>query len=125
MSFITLIWNATWLVKFVMLILGAASLTSWMMIFQRHKILSEARQDFSEFEQRFWSGVDLSQLFRQISAKNETTGQLSGVEGVFRAGFREFSKLRQQAGADAEAVMEGAQRAMRVALAREEESLNE
>lgn len=125
MSLMALIWNATWIVKLVMLTLVAASATSWMMIFQRQKVLSEARNEFFEFEQRFWSGVDLSQLFRQISAKGETQGQLMGAEGIFRAGFREFTRLRQQAGVEADAVMEGVQRAMRVALSREEESLSE
>jgi biopolymer transport protein TolQ len=125
MSLVALIMGATWLVKIVMLILFAASAVSWMMIFQRHKILKIARDNFAEFEQRFWSGLDLSQLFRQISAKGENEGLLEGAESVFRAGFREFTRLRQQAGVEADAVMEGVQRAMRVALSREEESLNE
>ena len=45
------------------------------------------------------------------------------MESIFRAGFKEFSRLTRQSGADAEAIMEGAQRAMRVAVAREEEAL--
>lgn len=125
MGVFALIWGATWAVKAVMLILAAASVVSWMMIFQRHRILTDAKYDFMEFEQRFWAGADLSQLFRQISAKGESLGQLVGAEGVFRAGFREFTRLRQQQGVEAEAVMEGAQRAMRVVLSREEEALNE
>jgi len=48
-----------------------------------------------------------------------------GYLEVFRAGFREFSKLSQQAGVEPEAVMEGTERSMRVALAREEEALNQ
>jgi biopolymer transport protein TolQ len=47
------------------------------------------------------------------------------VENIFRAGFKEFSRLRQQGGTDKDAIMEGAQRAMRVALAKEEEKLEE
>ena len=43
---------------------------------------------------------------------------------IFHAGFKEFSRLRQQGSADPDAVMAGAERAMRVALAREEEYLN-
>ena len=46
-----------------------------------------------------------------------------GIENIFRAGFKEFMRLRQQASVDKEAIMEGAQRAMRVAFSREEEKL--
>ncbi|HMW72626.1 MAG TPA: MotA/TolQ/ExbB proton channel family protein, partial [Cellvibrionaceae bacterium] len=42
---------------------------------------------------------------------------------IFRSGFKEFTRLRQQSGVDADAVMEGAQRAMRVAAAKEQEKL--
>ena len=48
-----------------------------------------------------------------------------GLESVFRAGFREFSKLSQQAGVEPDAVMEGTERSMRIALSREEERLNQ
>lgn len=122
---LSLIMGATWIVKIVMLILIAASAVSWTMIFQRYRILRDAKQSFFEFEQRFWAGADLSQLFRQVSAKGESVGQLAGAEGIFRAGFREFTRLRQQSGVEPDAVMEGAQRAMRVVLSREEEALNE
>jgi biopolymer transport protein TolQ len=43
---------------------------------------------------------------------------------IFRAGYKEFSRLRQQDKVDADTVMEGTQRAMRVALAREQEKLD-
>jgi len=63
----------------------------------------------------------LNQLFRQGNGHD----RIEGIENIFRAGFKEFTRLRQTAGADAEAIMDGAQRAMRVALAREEEKLDE
>jgi biopolymer transport protein TolQ len=46
------------------------------------------------------------------------------MELVFKAGFKEFNRLRQQSGIDPEAVMEGTQRSMRVALSRESERLD-
>ena len=49
--------------------------------------------------------------------------QVVGMENIFRAGFKEFMRLRQQGSVDGEAIMEGAQRAMRVAYSREEEKL--
>jgi biopolymer transport protein TolQ len=41
------------------------------------------------------------------------------MERIFEAGFKEFARLRKQSGISSDAVMEGAQRAMRVAMSRE------
>lgn len=121
LSIISLVLNASLLVQLVMLCLFAASVVSWVMIIQCYRYQSQAKSKFLEFESTFWSGVDLNQLYRQGNQASTATGD--GVEQVFRAGFKEFSRLRQQGGADPDAVMEGTQRAMRVALAREEEKL--
>lgn len=120
LSIISLIMNASLLVQFVMLILFMASVVSWIMIVQRGRYQRQAKARLIEFENTFWSGIDLHQLYRQ---GNQNADHQDGVESVFRAGFKEFSRLRQQGGADPDAVMEGTQRAMRVALAREEEKL--
>ena len=45
------------------------------------------------------------------------------MESIFRAGFKVFARLAQQAEMDSEAVIEGSRRAMRVASMREEERL--
>lgn len=121
LSIWALIGGATLLVKIVMLILFGASLVSWGMIFQRAFYQSKAKKAFHYFEQQFWSGIDLNQLYRQGNGRDD----VEGIESIFRAGFKEFTRLRQQAGADSDAIMEGSQRAMRVALAREEEKLEE
>ncbi len=117
-----LIANASVLVQFVMALLFLASLVSWVMIFQRGIYQRQARKSFAAFEKKFWSGIDLNQLFRQGNNRS-VNGGMDGVESIFRAGFKEFTRLRQQVGADPDAVMDGVQRAMRVALAREEEKL--
>lgn len=117
-----LIVNASFTVQAVMLLLFAASLISWAMIVQRALLLSQAGRQFHEFENRFWSGVDLNELYFEGNARVES-GDIAGVESVFRAGFKEFSRLREQTGIDSDAVMEGVQRAMRVALSRQEEHL--
>jgi biopolymer transport protein TolQ len=75
------------------------------------------------FEKRFWSGMDLSQLFRDGSNQQKDNQPLVGMESIFRAGFKEFMRLRQQSGVNSDSVMEGTQRAMRVAYSREEEKL--
>lgn len=118
-----LIAGATTAVQLVMLILMAASVTSWVMIIQRWMVLSAADRGMLSFEKRFWSGMDLSQLFREGSSQQKDNKPTGGMENIFRAGFKEFMRLRQQGGLDSEVVMGGAQRAMRVAYSREEEKL--
>lgn len=120
-----LVVSASMTVQAVMLILCIASFISWFMIFQRGLYFRACTRARLNFEQQFWSGMDLSQLFRQGSAQADTSGHsFVGIESIFRAGFKEFSRLRQQVGVDPDAIMEGAQRAMRVASAREEEQMD-
>ena len=114
-----LIANAGVLVQLVMLLLDLASIMSWALIFQRLQVFRKAKQAQLAFEDRFWSGMDLGQLYREVNAEPTP---FSGMESLFRAGFKEFSRLRQQS-RDADAVMEGTQRAMRVAFSREQERL--
>lgn len=126
LSLWALVVGATIPVKMVMLILLGASGISWMMIVQRGIYLRSARNELKEFENTFWSGVDLNRLFSDggSRAKNRPEGRIGGVEGVFRAGFREFNRLNQQEGVEPESILEGSERAMRIALSREEEKLN-
>lgn len=122
LSILHLMLEASFLVQMVMLILFLASVISWVMIFQREVYQRKAVASFVFFEKQFWSGIDLNQLYRQGNSRNEA---VESIESIFRAGFKEFTRLRQQAGADSDAVMEGSMRAMRVALAREQEKLEE
>lgn len=123
MNVVQLILDASPVVKFVMFILMLLSVVSWVMIVQRWLVLSAAHKGVQSFEQRFWSGMDLSQLYKEGSQMQQDEVPVVGMESIFRAGFKEFMRLRQQASVDAEAIMEGAQRAMRVAYSREEEKL--
>lgn len=121
-SIVTLITSAGLLVQLVMLTLFLASVISWVMIIQRASYQGRAKSSLRDFEDKFWSGVDLTQLYRQGNDL-ASQGRIEGVESIFRAGFKEFSRLRQQEKIDADAIMEGTQRAMRVALSREQEKL--
>ena len=122
-SLIELILNASFAVQTVMLILFILSIVSWVIIVQRWLVLSSAQRGLFGFEQRFWSGMDLSQLYKEGSQMQQDNIPVVGMENIFRAGFKEFMRLRQQGSVDGEAIMEGAQRAMRVAYSREEEKL--
>ena len=120
MSVWSLISHASLVVHLVMLTLVAASVISWVMIFQRSTAIRAAKRALDNFEDRFWSGIDLSKLYRQAGSNPDPD---SGLEQIFRAGFKEFSRLAQQPEMDSEAVLEGSRRAMRVATMREEERL--
>lgn len=118
LSIWALVMEAGPLVKLVMLSLVIASITSWALIFQRAITMARAKSAATHFEDRFWSGLDLVRVYREPSGD-----QPEATEAVFRAGFKEFNRLRQQNGVDPDALMEGVQRSMRVTLAREQERL--
>ena len=119
LSIYELIANASLLVQGVMALLVLASVVSWMMILQRWSLLRRAKQEIDSFEDHFWSGIDLRGLYQDLSQEE----QLNGIEEIFVAGFREYTRLSEQPGVDAEAIMQGTQRAMRVTLMREEARL--
>ncbi len=122
-STLELILNASLPVLIVMLILLGLSVLSWVLIIQRWLVVSAAQKGVFSFEDRFWSGMDLSQLYKEGTQMQKDGDQLVGMENIFRAGFKEFMRLRQQGSVDKEAIMEGTQRAMRVAYSREEGKL--
>lgn len=115
-----LILNATLVVQLVMLTLVLLSVISWYLMYNRRKLLKRAERFSDDFEDRFWSGVDLSRLFVQV---NNEPNIDCGQENIFRTGFKEFARLRKSDSVDPDSVMQGAERAMRVALLREQEKL--
>ncbi|MGB1157933.1 MAG: protein TolQ [Porticoccaceae bacterium] len=124
LSILSLILNASLLVQLVMAILLLASVISWIMIVQRGLYLRNAEDDFRNFEDTFWSGIDLNNLYQELTELVRKDGMGDGVENVFRAGFQEFRRLIQSEKANPDAVMAGTDRAMRIALSREEEKLS-
>jgi biopolymer transport protein TolQ len=123
LSLLDLVLNASFAVQLVMAILLLASVVSWYMIVNRFLYFRDARDEMYRFEERFWSGIDLSQLYREGTERGSDGRAILGMESIFRAGFKEFSRLAQQPEIDSEALIEGSRRAMRVAMLREEERL--
>jgi biopolymer transport protein TolQ len=111
-----LIAEASILVQAVMLVLLVFSFLSWVIIIRKHAQLKNAMEEAEGFEERFWSGADLAQLFREVSNRGSENG---GMENVFESGFREFARQRQRKTHDMRIVIEGSERAMRVAGTRE------
>lgn len=115
MSIWHLISHASLIVQLVMLVLIAASIYSWTVIFQRRALYANAKSRADKFDEAFWSGSDLNTLYDHVSRNSNLQGQ----ESIFRAGFKEFLRLREK-GADGEAVMQGVTRALRIALTQEQ-----
>jgi biopolymer transport protein TolQ len=107
-------------VKLVMLILIAASVFSWAYILQRTFYLKSITKSASIFEKSFWSGEDLSKIYTLSSRNNQP---VEGMDAIFNAGFKEFSRFRKQIGATADNIMENTKRAMRAAQMREQDKL--
>jgi biopolymer transport protein TolQ len=116
-----LIIEASVLVQIVMLVLLAASLASWYIIFRKRASLNRARRSADAFEETFWSGGDLVSIFQRIDRR---AAQLSGMERIFHAGFREFAKLRQQKGIAMVVIADSTERVMRITLNREIDALD-
>ncbi|WP_114240793.1 protein TolQ [Dyella sp. C9] len=111
-----LIADASILVQLVMAVLLVLSFLSWVIIIRKVTQLKAAMEEAENFEERFWSGADLAQLFREVSNRGSENG---GMENVFESGFREFVRQRQRRVHDMRIVIEGSERAMRVAGTRE------
>ncbi|HMB58143.1 MAG TPA: protein TolQ [Arenimonas sp.] len=121
LNYLQLVLHASLPVQIVLLLLLAASVLSWFIIFRKNSVFNRANREAEEFEGRFWSGSDLNQLYRDATDRSRV---VAGLEAIFEAGFREFTRLRQQKKViDARAQLEGAQRAMRATLAREIDGL--
>ena len=116
LSLITLMAQASLLVKLVMAVLMLMSLASWWYIFRKSFVLRDTRKRSEEFERTFWSGPDMNQLFQSIVSGRRANGSM---ERIFEAGFREFVKLRRQTGLQIAVVMDGTRRAMRATYQRE------
>lgn len=120
LSILELVQSATLVGQVVIAILLLGSFVSWIMIFQRWFSLSSIKRESLAFENEFWSGEDLGKLYLDLEAH---TSDPIGMEHIFTAGFKEFSRSRKSPGSDPDRIMQNVQRAMRVAVSREEERL--
>ncbi len=122
LSILHLVKEASFVVQFVMFILLAASLASWTFIFTKRKDLSHAISITDDFEDEFWSGVGLAELYKKMASDRF---EPEGIEKIFLAGYREFARMRQKGDVEPVVQVESAQRAMRIELMRELDRLDE
>lgn len=115
MSIMQLVIDASPVVQGVMIILLLASVMSWALIIGKSRQLRRARLMAEEFEEDFWGSSDISGTYSQLTMRR---GTLDGLERIFEAGFSEFGRLRRKTNND-EVIMDGSGRAMRIAVSRE------
>lgn len=110
--------QATFVVQIVMVLLVLASFWAWAIIIEKAVAYGRLRRGFAQFEDGFWSGQPLDDLFDRLSDRPRTP-----VERVFFAGMQEWRRSFQEGG-----LIPGTQqrvdRAMNVVIAREAESFN-
>ena len=119
-NYFDLMLKASLPVQLIVLLLLAGSVISWVIIFRKSRVFSQANREADDFEGRFWSGAELNKLYAGATDRNRVN---SGLEAIFEAGFREFARLRDKRKLDGRAQLEGAQRAMRATYAREVDQL--
>ncbi len=121
LDYMQLILHASLPVQLVLHLLVLGSVISWFIIFKKSRVYARADSACEEFESRFWSGIELNNLYAAATERNR---QITGMEAIFEGGFREFMRLREKKGVDGRIQLEGAQRAMRVSTAREIDELD-
>jgi biopolymer transport protein TolQ len=120
LSVFELVRDASFVVQLVLALLLAASVMSWMIILRKRSELSKTRADADKFEDEFWSGGDLTVMYRRLETHK---GRTRGVASIFEAGFREFGRMRQHGAIGSDQIIEGSRRAMRAALLKETDRL--
>jgi biopolymer transport protein TolQ len=111
--------RATTVVQIVMLMLVAASFWSWAIIVEKVLVFSRLTGKTSKFEDRFWSGKPLDELFDSVGTAPQTP-----IERVFTSGMTEWRRSLRQEGGLIPGTQSRVDRAMNVAIARESEQAN-
>jgi biopolymer transport protein TolQ len=117
-----LILNASIVVQLVLLLLLLASVASWGVIIEKSRLLKRAITSANNFEENFWSGIDLTKFYRDVASSRKN---LPGMAGIFEAGYREFGRLKQESELTPAAAVQGAHRAMNVSQMREVDRLEQ
>ena len=99
-----------------MSILSLVLQASWATIFRKAAALKRVRKLNEEFEEDFWSGNSLNDLYTRATQNAKTGGPM---ERIFASGMREYRKLRERQIHDGTTLLDGTRRAMRASFQRE------
>jgi len=120
LSLLSLFLQADIVVKLVMLLLLCASVWVWAIVFEKITALRRVNRAASVFEDRFWSGGSLEELYEQQGVR-----PTHPMAAVFGAAMGEWRRSSRVAGADMArgSVRDRIDRAMNVTVTREMERL--
>ena len=118
LSIWALFWQAGWVVKLVMLGLLGASIWTWAIVVDKVISYGRMRLSLNRFEQVFWSGQSLEELYRTLSERKTT-----GMGAIFVAAMREWKKSFERGARSPIGLQMRIDRAMDVTLSRESETL--
>jgi biopolymer transport protein TolQ len=118
LSIWALFWHAGWVVKLVIFGLLACSIWTWAIIFDKVISFSRMRASLNRFEQTFWSGQSLEELYRTLADRKTT-----GMGAIFVAAMREWKKSFEKGARSPLALQTRIDKAMDLALTREMERL--
>ena len=113
-----LFWQAGWVVKLVMLGLLGASVWTWAIVVDKVISYNRMRTALNRFEQIFWSGQSLEELYRNLSDR-----KTSGMSAIFVAAMREWKKSFEKGAKSPLGLQTRIDKAMDLALTREMERL--
>ncbi len=110
--------QASLLVKVVMLALLGASIWSWAIIVNKSILYSRTRRAMDKFEQIFWSGTSLEELYATLSSRPAT-----GMASLFVAAMREWKRSVQNVGSSFMGLQARIDKVLDVSISREVERL--
>ncbi len=116
LSILTLFLQSDIVVKIVIGLLLLASIWVWAIVFEKYASLRRANRQADAFEDKFWSGGSLDELYEQEGAK-----PTHPIAAVFGAAMTEWRRSSRIAGADMArgGVRDRVDRAMAVTVGRE------
>jgi biopolymer transport protein TolQ len=118
LSLFHLFWQAHWLVKTVMTGLIVCSVWVWAIAIDKTLLFSRIRKAAERFEQAFWSGQSLEELYKSLAAKpGHSTGAL------FVAAMREWKRSLEGQARSFAGLQMRIEKVMDVAIAREVEHM--
>ncbi|MET0520064.1 MAG: protein TolQ [Burkholderiaceae bacterium] len=115
LSIVSLIAHASFTVQLVIGALLLVSLCSWSVIFGKLISIGRINKSNADFEQEFWSGKNLNELYGAVSTRADG----APLERIFASGMREFLKLREKRVSEPGALLDASRRAMRASFQRE------
>ncbi|KQT54340.1 protein TolQ [Aureimonas sp. Leaf454] len=113
-----LFWQAGFIVKMVMLGLLGASVWSWAIIVDKTMRYGSFRRQLNTFENNFWSGQSLEELYHTLSER-----KTNGMGALFVAAMREWKKSFEKGARSPIGLHTRIEKAMDVTLAREMDQL--